>query len=184
MKYSLIFTLFTCFLFQQVHAKTSVLLMEEVNRCAIIPSNKDRLICFDKLTKKEESKEKHLVKIEKVKAKVRPKPPQKIIKKAAKKVTVSLEDKVDDFAKIHIKKSKEERDGELVSITLTISKLKKLLRGQWVIYFDNGQKWQQKDTVKLKLKVGDEVTLKKGVLNAIYLKKTNSNSRIRVRRIK
>ena len=62
---------------------------------------------------------------------------------------------------------KPEKDIE--GITGTISNLKKLIRGQWVIYLENGQKWQQTDTTSLKLLVGDRINLEKGSFGSVYL---------------
>jgi len=185
MKYSLAFILLIYFLFQQAYAGDNrVSLIKQVNQCASISLDKKRLACFDNLTKKEQIKTTVVVKKVKEKSKIKPALVQKTSEKIVQSVTTPLKTQVDNFSKIHIKKTKEERDNELISIRLTISKLKKLLRGQWVIYFTNGQKWQQKDNVKLKLKVDDQVTLNKGMLNAVYLKKAGNNRTIRVKRIK
>jgi hypothetical protein len=62
--------------------------------------------------------------------------------------------------------------------------LSKSVRGQWQIYFTNGQYWQQKDNINLWLKVGDQVELIKGGLGAVFLKKHDINKRIKVRRLK
>jgi hypothetical protein len=59
-----------------------------------------------------------------------------------------------------------------------------LLRGQWVLYFDNGQKWQQTDTTRIKFKVGNKVRLDKGAMGAIYLYKDGSHRSIKVKRLK
>jgi hypothetical protein len=91
---------------------------------------------------------------------------------------------VDDFSKEKVKKTSEQIAAEVNTISLTISKLSKSLRGQWKIFFANGQQWQQKDNTNLRLKVGDEVQLSKGVLGSVFLKKDNTNKRILVTRLK
>ena len=90
----------------------------------------------------------------------------------------------DLFAKAHLDKSTEEKSAEVNEITATISKAHKMLRGQWKLSLDNNQQWQQKDSLKLKLLVGDVVVLQKGALGAFYLKKLGKHRRMRVRRIK
>ena len=91
--------------------------------------------------------------------------------------------KVASFAKNHLKKIAGNKAEISNEITATIIQAKKMLRGQWQVSLNNGQKWQQKDTVYLKLTSGDEVILEEGALGAFYLKKLTSNRRIRVRRI-
>ena len=94
------------------------------------------------------------------------------------------DEEVDAFAKEHVKKTVEEKAEEITSITLIISSLNKNAYGQWKISFKNGQKWQQTDSVKLKLKVDQRVVLTKGMLTAVYLQKENTNKRIKVKRVK
>ena len=141
-------------------------LAAEINTCSQISQDQARLSCFDALTQS---------------------------KTLAAETTSQLvtSDKlpltaqqIDEFAKGHVEKSKEELAKEINSITLTISELTKTLRGQWKIVFENGQKWQQKDNNKFKLKIGQRVTLTKGALSAIFLQKENSNKRIKVKRLK
>ena len=91
---------------------------------------------------------------------------------------------VDSFSKEQVTKTAEEKAKEIDSIVLTISKLKKVGRGQWKITFSNGQQWLQKDTTKLKLKVDEEVTLSKGALSSVFLQKENTNKRMKVKRLK
>lgn len=68
-------------------------------------------------------------------------------------------------------------------VIYVIKSAKKTLRGTWKFVFENGQRWEQKDTSYAKFKVGDEVQIKRGALNAFYLKKLSSNRSIRVKRI-
>ena len=59
------------------------------------------------------------------------------------------------------------------------------LRKKWRFTFENGQKWEQKDSDKFaKFEAGDEVIIKRGVMNAFYLKKPDANRTIRVKRVK
>jgi len=90
----------------------------------------------------------------------------------------------DEFAKEHLEKTAEQKAEEINSIELTIASLKKLIRGQWKISFDNGQKWQQKDSASIRLKIGDSVVLERGALGVFYLKKSGTKKRIQVKRLK
>jgi|GEM_PF-712906 len=91
---------------------------------------------------------------------------------------------VDNFAKEHLQKTEQEQAQNLTEISATIEKIDKLIRGQYVIYLSNGQKWQQNDSARIRLKVGDTVVLSKAALGAIHLKKKNTNRTINVKRIK
>lgn len=141
-------------------------LAAEINTCSQISQDQARLTCFDALTQSKTL-------------------PAETTSKAVTSEKLPLtEQQIDEFAKGHVEKSKEELAKEINSITLTISELTKTLRGQWKIVFENGQKWQQKDNNKFKLKIGQRVTLTKGALSAIFLQKENSNKRIKVKRLK
>ncbi len=87
----------------------------------------------------------------------------------------------ENFAKPELSK---ENGSEVTTITFTIAKLKKMLRGEWQITFTNGQVWQQKGTDRFALKVDQSVQISKGALGSYYLKKAESNKRIQVKRLK
>ena len=169
MKYHLVILtgVFTFFITATSSASSGIKLPAELSRCAEIANNESRLHCFDGLVKKSA-----LPEISATALVVAP----KVVKDKTQA------EKVDDFAKGQVKKTVEEQG--LQSITATISKLKQLLRGQWVIYLENGQKWQQKDSDKIKLKVGDKIRIKKSAMGAIYLYKEGSHRSIRVKRLK
>ena len=149
------------------YAKSNSDLLLNLTDCSTILSSDERLACFDKLVTASAN--------------------ESVMATTA--VTPSITDKilaedklVDNFAKEHIKKTKKEQGPN--SIFATVSKVKKLLRGQWILYFENGQKWQQTDTSKVKFKVGNKVRLSKAALGAIYLYKDGSNRSIKVKRLK
>lgn len=144
-------------------------LVNALSDCAKIATDNQRLRCFDKLAASKAELLPQAVDLNGPVSNIEP-----IKLKAAKKV--------DDFSKQHLKKTKQEQG--LDSITAKISKLNKLLRGQWVIYLENGQKWQQKDDAKMKLALGDKVLLKKGSMGVVYLYKEGSHRNIRVKRLK
>jgi hypothetical protein len=149
------------------YAKDNSDLLLNLTDCSIISSNDERLACFDKLVFNNAN--------------------QSVQVTTA--VALSITDEkltkhklVDNFAKEQVKKTKKEQGPS--SIFATVSKVKKLLRGQWVLYFDNGQKWQQTDTTRIKFKVGNKVRLDKGAMGAIYLYKDGSHRSIKVKRLK
>jgi hypothetical protein len=135
-------------------------LTAKVEQCSKITKDQDRLHCFDQLVTKKSNVS------------------------TVVPTTVLTAQQLDTFAKEHVQETAAEKAQEITSISLTISKLKKSPRGEWNISFSNGQKWKQKDGSRMKLKVGEEVSLNKGALGVVYLENENTNKRMKVKRIK
>lgn len=149
------------------YARNDTDLLLNLTLCSIISSDDARLICFDKLTP---NRAKQSIVASTVVV------PSTVDSKSAE------QKQVDDFAKAHLKKTKDKEAPS--SIVATVSKVEQLLRGQWVVYLENGQKWQQTDTTNIKLNVGSKVRLNKAAMGAIYLYKEGSHRRIKVKRLK
>jgi len=156
------------------YANNAASLSAKLSQCGAISQDNKRLACFDALLAADVMKKAPAAKANKAEVLVVP------VTKVQPKLTEKQQ--IDGFAKEHLKKSKEEQGPEAISSSIT--KLKKLLRGQWVVSLANGQKWQQIDNNKLKLKVGNIVHLKKGMMRAVYLSKEGSNRSISVKRLK
>jgi hypothetical protein len=147
-------------------------LSAELAQCAQVQDSLARLVCFDDLaisTKPSSVQEQTSI-------------PTRVAKITP--ATVPAVSKEASFGAEHLKKlvlTEDERQ-----IVFIIEKLKKDQYGKWRFTFENGQQWKQADSNKFRVKVGERVLLKKGVLNAVYLKKNiaNSNKKIRVKRIK
>jgi hypothetical protein len=171
MKKTIFSTLAICTLFTLTSNAQS--LNMHLEACVKIKDNSMRLNCFDKMAEQVQL-------------------PQNIV---SKKNRLSFADKLEEpktasttkaekFGAEHLKKSvTKESDLEIVFIIKSLSKDQ---FGTWRITFENGQLWKQTDDKFLKIKVGESVLLKKGFLNAVYLKKNqpNSNKKIRVKRLK
>jgi hypothetical protein len=172
-------------------------LINNLKTCAVIKKEAVRLQCFDDLTNKADvnnykeeltinqgseseinSSEIYSSEVDKANALVAK---SKLVDTQARALTA---EQIDDFSKEQVKKTPQQIADQVNTIELTISKLSKSVRGQWQIYFTNGQHWQQKDNINLRLKVGDQVKLTKGGLGAVFLKKHDINKRIKVRRLK
>ena len=69
------------------------------------------------------------------------------------------------------------------SIRQEITKLQRTVLARWRISLENGQIWTQKDNRELGLAVGQEVVILRGSFGSFFLKKPQSNTRIRVKRI-
>ncbi|WP_159816810.1 hypothetical protein [Colwellia sp. 20A7] len=144
-------------------------LTDGLSHCMQVSNDQQRLKCFDLLSNK------YITPLSSV--------PESQVKEVVSKVEPIKQEeakRIDDFAKETLKKPEKDIEG----ITGTISNLKKLIRGQWVIYLENGQKWQQTDTTSLKLLVGDRINLEKGSFGSVYLSKDGLNRTIRVKRLK
>ncbi len=148
-------------------------LTKNLAQCRVIPNSIERLACFDGLadqtTKAISSTVHSNTALPKAKTSI-----------DRERVT----SKVDTFGAEHFKKPKMTE--EELQIVLTVAKLEKDQYGKLRITFENGQYWKQTDNHHFRLKVGDSVVLKKGMLNSIYLKKnqSDSNKKIRVKRLK
>ena len=158
----LIVTLSVAALSPTIQAKD---LTAQLDTCSKVVADKARLKCFDQIVFTKEL-------------------PAVIGKTQDQQSSTFTATQVDSFSKEQVTKTAEEKAKEIDSIVLTISKLKKVGRGQWKITFSNGQQWLQKDTTKLKLKVDEEVTLSKGALSSVFLQKENTNKRMKVKRLK
>jgi len=154
-------------------------LNKAVQQCGKISSEKQRLTCFDQLVMPVvDSSVEPVVEVVALKS---------ITAAVVDSDSIQIEKKrkeIDDFAKDRIEKTSKQKAEEVNSIELTISQLKKLIRGGWKITFENGQKWQQKDSTRINLKVSDNVVIEKGAFGVFYLKKEGTNKRVRVKRLK
>ena len=154
-------------------------LKAELTKCGLVQDSLARLVCFDGLAKT-------VALSSKSKKQLATSPP--IIAKAqlAEKapVVTSVENKAANFGAEHLKKSDVTEDD--LQVIFTIEKLKEIPHNNWRFTFTNGQHWKQTDSSSFSVKEGESVVLKKGFLGAVYLKKnkSNSNKRIRVKRIK
>jgi hypothetical protein len=106
---------------------------------------------------------------------------------AAAATTQSATDKFGyrgNMARADLDKKKEaEQGGE--ELTAKVTELSKLPNGGLLLTLDNGQMWQQKTSdLGLRVKVGDQVTIKRGVLNSFLLTSTTNKGSMRVARVK
>jgi hypothetical protein len=82
------------------------------------------------------------------------------------------------------KKSAEERQ-EFEQMTAKVSELGTLPRGELLLTLDNGQVWQQKPGDRaMRIKVGDDVTIRRASLGSFLLTSQAANGSMRVTRVK
>ncbi len=164
-------------------------LAQEISQCVKIKDSLVRLVCYDKAAKSDlngtavanspiKKTKKKAVKV--TKTEVETIAPVDVTTKTSP-AAASIED---SFGQEHIRK-KQHNAEELEQIVLVVASLKKDTYKKWIITFENGQVWKQKDSVGLSLASGNQVELSKGALGVVYLKRVgNSSRRIKVKRVK
>ncbi|ARD44249.1 hypothetical protein [Colwellia sp. PAMC 21821] len=151
--------------------------------CANIQESSARLICFDNLAAQAVTP-KVVTPTAEILESVVTKPSKSVPTAKAKALMAPAALKAADFGAEHLKKPPVAEED--LQVVFMIEKLSKDPYGRWNFTFKNGQQWKQTDSAFLKLTVGDDVVLKKGFMNAVYLKKNlpNSSKKIRVKRLK
>lgn len=146
--------------------------------CADVNDSLERLVCYDNLAKKLNSKN---IKVSKKIAK----PTESVAKVTAPVITKKVMTKTEkDFGADHLRKTDADRAAELNEVIFTISKLSTNKYDRKLITFTNGQNWKQTDDTSIRLAVNDKVQLTKGVFGVVFLKKMNNNRKIKIRRLK
>jgi hypothetical protein len=83
----------------------------------------------------------------------------------------------------HDQKRAEEQQSD--QLTAKITELATLARGELLLTLDNGQMWQQKTADRaLRVKVGDQVTIKRATLGSFLLTAEGNKGAMRVSRVK
>ncbi|MBO9489975.1 hypothetical protein J7384_06335 [Endozoicomonas sp. G2_1] len=147
--------------------------LSELNKCSVVKDSLERLVCYDELVKK---------------VNLGSLPQPRAQQKSSSSVPASIntvntkKSVVDDFGKEHIRNRVE--PDVVDNVNFVIAKVEKNKSGKWLITFVNGQQWKQIDSTTLRLKAGQEVELKKGVLGAFFLKRLDAKKRLRVKRLK
>ena len=80
---------------------------------------------------------------------------------------------------------KKEAEQEFEALTAKVAEVTTLAHGELLLTLDNGQMWQQKTSDRaLRVKTGDQVTIKRGVLNSFLLTSDATKGSMRVQRVK
>lgn len=149
-------------------------IQESIATCAVEKDSLKRLLCYDEVAKKVATGSM------KVTAPVIAAPAAKSTTSAPKKSS-EVFDAEESFG-AERKYVEEEQVNELKFVIKSITKGP---RGKIKATFENGQVWQQKDSDKYaNFSTGDKVIIKRGVFDAFYMRKIDSNRTIRVKRIK
>lgn len=89
-----------------------------------------------------------------------------------------------NIARAEIDKQSEEARRQAEELTATVTELSTLVHGELLLTLDNGQVWQQKRGDRgMRIKVGDEVTIRRATLGS-FLLTTKAKGSMRVSRVK
>lgn len=154
-------------------------LTQAVEKCRALDDSLQRLVCYDRMVIKQT---KHDNSSPVVAAKPKPptaskpapksKPaPAPAVNKPAPQVEFGLEEKV-------------QRERQADSISVKIVNIAERVRGEKTVTFDNGSVWLQVDNSTQNLKVGQQVTIERGLFGAFYLKVKGLNRTMKVKRLK
>ena len=69
-------------------------------------------------------------------------------------------------------------------VTAKVATLANRGSGKFVVTLDNGQVWAQQEAPDFTLQVGDVITLRRGVLGALWMVSPSGREQVRVQRIK
>jgi hypothetical protein len=180
-------------------------LLDELSLCAKNIDNLQRLTCYDTLTDKaknsqpKDHKQQASLQVEIIKRvdnttqplqKSLPEPvlagskhPEATLI-AEPQQTVELADKTNQQLAIFGQENKQRTENLIEQIQATIIEIKKAPRGELIITLDNGQVWRQTDNTRLKLRKDQVVIIKRGAFGSFFIRKENTNKRIRAKRVK
>jgi hypothetical protein len=89
-----------------------------------------------------------------------------------------------NMARADLDKKKEAEQGS-EELTAKVTEVATLPNGGLMLTLDNGQVWQQKTADRgIRVKVGDQITIKRGVLNSFLLTSDANKGSMRVARVK
>jgi len=72
---------------------------------------------------------------------------------------------------------------EAAELQAKVTEVRKNSRGQFIVTLENGQVWHQFDSKRLRIKIGDMITIEKSRLGSYQLRKSTGSVTLRVRRI-
>jgi hypothetical protein len=137
-----------------------------IEECITIENNKERLACFDLVTKSLESNEKSPA-------------IAKISKPEKKTISQKIKQQVKDFGLT--KKEKK----EVLQITSKIARVKLQNNFKLLVVLENGQKWRSVENIRrVRLKEGQTVEITEGFISGYSLKVVDKKIALRVKRIK
>jgi hypothetical protein len=71
-----------------------------------------------------------------------------------------------------------------LNLTAEVRTVAQAAHGKFVVTLDNGQVWAQQEELNFPIAAGDRITIRQGMLGALYLAKTGQNLTTRVKRVR
>ncbi|MEL7538579.1 MAG: hypothetical protein AAFZ58_13335 [Pseudomonadota bacterium] len=100
---------------------------------------------------------------------------------------VSLDDPVDLFGRsdreIRDVAVRENAGNVLDRLEAAVTDVTELASGRLAVELDNGQRWQQTESERIRIKANDRIEIRRGRLGAYFLKKVGTNRSVRVKRV-
>lgn len=145
-----------------------------LQQCALEKNALKRLVCFDEISQHSAPSPKAPEATKQVEAS--PAQPSKKTTQATPVKTIPAK----EFGLEHKPKLEELAD----SIVANVVSIKKDPYKKYIITLDNGHVWKQSDSTRLKLTVGEDVIVKRGLLGSFFMGKEGKNKRMRVKRLR
>lgn len=153
-------------------------LAQAVEKCRIVSNSLKRLVCYDQLAQRANNLEDSDLAEFYAQRPVVHAPPGGPVQ--PQRVDPRTSEPQSDFG-LEAQKQRQKNE-EVSEITAVVGKVEKAPKGKLIITLDDGQVWRQTDGASYRLKSGDTVIISRGTLGAFYLKKYDTNKRIRVKR--
>ena len=194
------------FLFVSLGGAETADLTADLTACRAIQADSERLGCYDSIgrmpgapateeTEPDASNARHPAAVESSKAAAK-EVPEFNLSQAAVQTPASvvaepplgpeLPSAEDSFgmSAAEIRREQEERLGEeeLLQLQAKVIKLRTISNRKVEILLDNGQAWRQVSSSYLRLKVGDDIVIKRAALDSYRLVKVGNNRPMQVRR--
>ncbi|GAA5194672.1 hypothetical protein [Ferrimonas gelatinilytica] len=141
-------------------------LSDAVTQCSQQEDKLDRLLCFDALSTSESSPANPRADSGKPEGAFPNQPPAIT---AAPETDFGLE-------RLAIKQTPDQLTGQVSAIQTDPY-------GKWTLTLENGQRWRQTESKRLRVKIGESVIIRKGALGSFSLSREGSNNSTRVKRI-
>ena len=178
-------------------------LLDELSICAKKNDSLQRLVCYDKLTKKTNNSQlqqhqstlkvtttkkmdssvnlaqKNLSGVAQMGAEPSKKPPA-MQQQSTDVVGDTIKQQQENFGKENIQRS----ENLVEQISAKVIEIQKAPYGELIITIEGGQVWRQKNRARFKLSEGEVITIERGALGSFFIGKEDTNRRIRVKRMK
>lgn len=176
---SALLTALCFFSFPSLHAET---IADAVEACAKIESSIKRLACFDKLASKAAGFEDVVLPSRAINSVASPLPQTETSAAMMNVPPATAEAEVNEKTKTFGLENRVVKS-DVDSVVFTVTEIRNNARKRSVFTMDDGSVWEQSDDTQLRVEVGEQVTVSRGVLGSFFLGKDGVNRRIRVKRI-